>query len=71
MNDETEVMGIAYAEWKAYRKVQEGGRYNMIMDAAKAMRSARLDSGAYWFIINNYEALQKAFEGKEKNDDAV
>lgn len=65
MKNETEVMGITYAEWKAYRKVQNGGRYNMIMEAHKAMRSARLDSGAYWFIINNYDALQKAFEGKE------
>ena len=65
MKNETEAMGITRAEWKAYRNVQKGGGYNMVMDAAKAMRSARLDSGAYWFIVNNYEALQKAFEGKE------
>ena len=54
MKNETEVMGITYAEWKAYRKVQNGGRYNMVMEAHKAMRSARLDSGTYWFIINNF-----------------
>lgn len=65
MKNETEVMGITYAEWKAYRRVQTKGRYNMVMEAHLAMRSARLDSGAYWFIVNNYEALQNAFEGKE------
>lgn len=60
----TEHLGITKAEFDAYRKVQFKGRFNMVMEASSAMRSARLDSGTYWFIVNNYEALQNAFYGK-------
>lgn len=62
----TEFWGITKAEFDAYRRVQFRGRYNMVMEASAAMRSARLDHGTYWFIVNNYEALQKAFYGKGK-----
>ena len=52
---------VTREEWEAYKRVQESGRYNMVMEASKAMRSAKLDSETYWTIINNYAKLQKIY----------
>lgn len=63
MKNNEEHLGVTAAEFAAYRRVQKRGRFNMIMEASAAMRSAKLDSGTYWFIINNFSALKRFFEG--------
>ena len=52
---------VTREEWEAYKRAQNSGRYNMVMEAQKAMRSAKLDSETYWSIINNYEKLEKLY----------
>lgn len=50
------------ADYKAYERVRLGGRYNMIMDGARAMRAAKLDRDSYLFVMKNYDALRKAVQ---------
>ena len=52
---------VTREEWEAYKRVQNSGRYNMVMEAHKAMRSAKLDSETYWSIVNNYEKLEELY----------
>ena len=44
-------------QFMAYRRVQETGRYNMIMDADKASKAAGLTLTTYFAIINRYNEL--------------
>ena len=46
-----------------YYKIQIGGRYNMIMEAGKAMKAARLTKEQYFDIIKNYGTYYKEFIG--------
>ena len=52
---------VSRKEWEAYKRVQESGRYNMITEADKALRSANLDWATYLTIINNYEKLKAIY----------
>ena len=45
----------------SYRRVQMGGKYNMIMDAEKARRDANLGMDEYMMIIKNYSEFSKKF----------
>jgi hypothetical protein len=46
--------------FRAYVKVQRSGRYNML--TPQAQRATGLAEKMYFFIMENYEALQKAAE---------
>lgn len=52
-------------EFLAYRRVQESGRYNMLMDATAAMAAANLDPSTYLSIISNYSRLYNKFIKKD------
>ena len=45
---------ITKNDFLRYYKVQMGGRYNMITEAGKAMKAARLTKEQYFDIIKNY-----------------
>ncbi len=45
-------------QFLAYRKVQESGKYNMLMDAEAAAAEAGLDMKTYRLVILNYEGLR-------------
>jgi len=49
------------ADFKAYVRVQRGGRYNML--DPRARQAAGLSQEAYVFVIDNYEALEAAAKG--------
>jgi len=51
--------------FKAYRKVQESGRYNMMADANAAMQDAGLTRDEYMFVIRNYSSLAAVAAMKE------
>lgn len=59
MKDDIE--SITKDRFEAYCRVQEGGHYNMFMDAADAAAEADLPLAAYCAILLNYEALKKKF----------
>jgi hypothetical protein len=44
-------------DFKAYRKVQMGGKYNMF--DPRAVRATKLADTEYSFVMKNYVALQK------------
>ena len=52
---------ITKEKFLRYYKVQMGGRYNMICEAFKAMKSARLTKEEYFEIIKNYNEYYKKF----------
>ena len=54
---------ITKKEFLRYYKVQMGGRYNMIMEAAEASKEAGLTYLKYFEIINNYGTYYKKFIG--------
>ena len=54
---------ITKKDFLRYYKVQMGGRYNMIMEAGKAMKAARLTKEQYFDIIKNYRTYYKEFIG--------
>lgn len=56
---------VTEAEFLAYRRVQESGRYNMLFDSAKAMKSAHMRAPTYWAIIGNYPYLYNKFIKKD------
>jgi hypothetical protein len=58
-------MNITLQQFNAYRKVQFGGRFNMLHPNARIISGLPRD--IYFYIIQNYEALQKQF-GEYKND---
>ena len=47
-------------DFKAYRKVQMGGKWNMF--AAQARRATGLSESDYIFVLKNYIALRKEIE---------
>jgi hypothetical protein len=53
-------------DFKAYRKVQMGGKYNMF--DPRATRATGLSESEYIFVLKNYVALQKEVDaGKVDN----
>lgn len=44
-------------QFMAYRRVQETGRFNMVLDAAEAAKAAGLTLTTYFVIINRYNEL--------------
>jgi hypothetical protein len=53
-------------DFKAYRKVQMGGKYNMF--DPRATRATKLSDAEYSFVLKNYVALQKEVDaGKVDN----
>lgn len=48
-------------EFEAYVKVQQSGRFNMIMDGEKAANAAGLDIGTYWSVIDHYRELNALY----------
>lgn len=54
---------ITADEFAAYRKVQMGGKYNMLMDSQAATMDAGLDDETYWGIIKNYSDLYAKYGG--------
>ncbi len=57
---------ITFSNWMNYRRVQDKGRYNMITEAAQAMRAASLTREEYFYIIENFSSLMDKFEPKNK-----
>lgn len=45
----------------AYNRVQQSGRYNMIMDATQAAADVGLDIDMYFALIQNYTKLQELY----------
>ena len=45
--------------FKAYREVQMGGKYNMITEARQAIRDTGLEPEEYLFVQKNYSDLAK------------
>lgn len=58
-------MNITKKEWNAYRKVQIGGQFNMLMPQAR--QSSGLDQETYSYIISNYNMLADKFEKSKKS----
>lgn len=51
-----------------YYRVQQSGRYNMIMDATKAIESSGLSRDEYFDVIKNYEeCYMKYIQGIDLN----
>ena len=48
-------------DFKAYRKVQMGGKYNMF--DPRARRATKLSESEYVFVMKNYTALKKEVDG--------
>ena len=48
-------------QFKAYRRVQKGGAYNMY--TPDAILSTGLDKETYFDIIKNYSEYKKEYEG--------
>lgn len=49
-------------DFHAYVRVQKSNRFNMMTHARQAMSAAGLDKAEYFFVLENYEALQAAAE---------
>jgi len=47
-------------DFKAYRKVQMGGKYNMF--DPRAVRATKLSDAEYSFVMKNYVRLREAAE---------
>ena len=58
-------MNITKKEWYAYRRVQSGGKFNMLTPQAEA--SSGLDKKMYWYILDRYDLLADKFEKSEKS----
>jgi hypothetical protein len=46
------------SDWQAYEKVRKSGRFNMLTPQAGA--ATKLPKDRYWFVLENYEELEKA-----------
>ena len=51
---------VTKKNWKAYRRVQDSGLYNML--SPDAVRSSGLDRDIYFEIIKNYDRYEDEFE---------
>lgn len=49
------------AKFFKYLRVQESGKYNMIMDANAAAQEAELSLDDYFYVIKNYSELRKRY----------
>lgn len=52
---------ITKEQFMAYRKVQQTGKYNMMMDAVRAAQEAGLSYDTYMDILWNYTTLYNRF----------
>jgi len=52
---------ITKEEFDAYERVRKGGGYNMMADAARAMKAAELSSDRYWAVLKNYSEAAKIY----------
>lgn len=50
-------------DFRAYREVQESGKYNMLDPRARQL--AGLDREDFLFVLSNYSALKQAYEAAE------
>lgn len=63
---------ITKADVEAYERVRSSGKWNMLMDAASAMRDMKLnprhksDTDKYKAIVKNYGELMKKFNIERK-----
>ena len=49
-------------QFEAYVKVQQSGRWNMLMNAREAAKEAGLDLDTYLAMIKNYSKLAAKFK---------
>ena len=54
--------------FEKYEKVRLSGKYNMIMEANKAMDEAGLRPCDYYYAMFNYNLLSKKYGGKKDDD---
>ena len=54
-------MEVTEAQFRAYTKVQSGGKYNMFDPNARMLTG--LDKNTYLAIMKNYSELTKLYEG--------
>ena len=52
---------LTEADYRAYERVRAGGRYNMLMDADKAARAARLSRETYLGVLTHYTELSERY----------
>lgn len=65
-----DTIGEIVRRFRAYEKVRQSGKYNMITDAGAAMDESGLTEGEYFAVVENYghyKAVTEAWE-KAKND---
>ena len=55
---------ITKRKFMEYEKVRLSGKYNMIIEADKAMKEAKLTKEEYLEIIRRYEKYKKEFLGE-------
>ena len=59
-------LGILESDWRSYKRVQESGKYNMLIDASKAAEAVGVSLGKYCSIIGNYRKLEWEFDRDKK-----
>ena len=56
-------MEVTEAQFRAYTKVQSGGKYNMFDPNARKLTG--LDKNTYLAIMKNYDELEQKYGGNE------
>ena len=56
-------MEVTEAQFRAYTKVQSGGKYNMFDPNARMLTG--LDKNTYLAIMKNYDELEQKYGGNE------
>lgn len=54
--------------FRRYERVRASGKYNMIMEANKAMDEAKLSPADYYYAMFNYKLLNDKYGEKVKNE---
>ena len=54
---------VTKKNWKAYRRVQDSGLYNML--SPDAVRLSGLDKDTYFAIVKHYDTYYEKFEVKQ------
>lgn len=49
-------------QFEAYVKVQQSGRWNMLMNAREAAKEAGLDLNTYFGVLKNYSTLAAKYK---------
>ena len=60
-----DTIGEIVRRFRAYEKVRQSGKYNMITDAGAAMNESGLTKGEYFAVVENYghyKAVTEAWE---------